>query len=170
MPESLTEVATGGRRPVTVSILDDYFDTLHTLPRFAKLVPFYVNIWNDYGEDVDVLAERLKERDAESERLSEALTDRGVESQRLADSLKERDAECQRASESLKERDLEIRRVSESLSEREAEQALVWGRPGSALPPPDDIPLEDLSVHLLERAPKRLIAEQQVRQPREVQP
>src|SRR5215475_13206935 len=48
-------------RPITVSILDDYFDTLHTLPCFAKLAPFDVTIWNDHVEDVDVLAERLKD-------------------------------------------------------------------------------------------------------------
>jgi hypothetical protein len=29
-------------RAITVSILDDYFDTLHTLPCFAKLAPFDV--------------------------------------------------------------------------------------------------------------------------------
>jgi D-3-phosphoglycerate dehydrogenase len=44
-----------------VSILDDYFDTLHTLPCFAKLAPFDVTIWNDHVDDVDVLAERLKD-------------------------------------------------------------------------------------------------------------
>jgi D-3-phosphoglycerate dehydrogenase len=44
-----------------VSILDDYFDTLHTLPCFARLAPFDVTIWNDHVEDVDVLAERLKD-------------------------------------------------------------------------------------------------------------
>jgi D-3-phosphoglycerate dehydrogenase / 2-oxoglutarate reductase len=49
------------RHPITVSILDDYFDTLHTLPCFAKLAPFHVTIWNDHVEDVDVLAERLKD-------------------------------------------------------------------------------------------------------------
>ena len=49
------------RRPIRVSILDDYFDTLHTLPCFAKLAPFDVAIWNDHVEDVDVLAERLKD-------------------------------------------------------------------------------------------------------------
>jgi D-3-phosphoglycerate dehydrogenase / 2-oxoglutarate reductase len=49
------------RRPITVSILDDYFDTLHTLPCFAKLAPFDVTIWNDHVENVDVLAERLKD-------------------------------------------------------------------------------------------------------------
>jgi len=52
---------TAARDPITVSILDDYFDTLHTLPCFAKLAPFDVTIWNDHVEDVDVLAERLKD-------------------------------------------------------------------------------------------------------------
>src|SRR5262245_44217265 len=49
------------RRPITVSILDDYLDTLHTLPCFGKLAPFDVTIWNDHVQDVDVLAERLKD-------------------------------------------------------------------------------------------------------------
>jgi D-3-phosphoglycerate dehydrogenase len=49
------------RRPITVSILDDYFDTLHTLPCFAKLAPFDVTIWNDHVEDVDTLADRLRD-------------------------------------------------------------------------------------------------------------
>ena len=49
------------RRPITVSILDDYFDTLHTLPCFAKLAPFDVTIWNDHVEDENILAERLKD-------------------------------------------------------------------------------------------------------------
>jgi len=53
--------ATHGGRPITVSILDDYFDTLHTLPCFAKLAPFDVTIWNDHVDEVDVLAERLKD-------------------------------------------------------------------------------------------------------------
>lgn len=55
------------------------------------------------------------------------------------------------------------------LAEREAEQALRWGRPGSTLPPIDDIPLEDLSVHLLERTLRRLIEEQRRQRPREVE-
>jgi D-3-phosphoglycerate dehydrogenase / 2-oxoglutarate reductase len=53
--------ATRDRRPITVSILDDYFDTLQTLPCFARLAPFDVTIWHDHVEDVDVLAERLKD-------------------------------------------------------------------------------------------------------------
>ncbi len=48
-------------RPITVSILDDYFDTLRTLPCFTKLAAFDVTIWNDHVEDVDLLAERLQE-------------------------------------------------------------------------------------------------------------
>jgi segregation and condensation protein A len=56
------------------------------------------------------------------------------------------------------------------LGQREAEQALLFGRPGSALPPPEEIPLEDLSVHLLEGAMRRLIDEQRRRRPREVDP
>ena len=57
------------------------------------------------------------------------------------------------------------------LGEREAEQALIWGRPVSELPSADDIPLEDLSAHLLERAITRLIGEEERRlQPRDVAP
>jgi len=56
------------------------------------------------------------------------------------------------------------------LAAREAEQALLWGRPGSQLPPIDDIPLEDLSVHLLEKSLARLIEEQKRRKPREIEP
>ena len=48
-------------RRMTVSILDDYFDTLRTLPCFARLAPFDVTIWNDHVEDLDVLVERLKD-------------------------------------------------------------------------------------------------------------
>jgi D-3-phosphoglycerate dehydrogenase len=59
--ESLTGGSAPDRRPIAVSILDDYFDTLHTLPCFDKLAPFDVTIWNDHVEDVDVLAERLND-------------------------------------------------------------------------------------------------------------
>ena len=44
-----------------VAILDDTFDTLRTLACFAKLAPFDVTIFNDHVDDVDVLAERLKD-------------------------------------------------------------------------------------------------------------
>jgi segregation and condensation protein A len=56
------------------------------------------------------------------------------------------------------------------LAEREAQQALLFGRTTSELPPPEDIPLEDLSVHLLQRALQRLIEEQGRRAPREIEP
>jgi D-3-phosphoglycerate dehydrogenase / 2-oxoglutarate reductase len=44
-----------------VSILDDYFDTLRTLPCFEKLKGHEVEIWNDHVQDTDVLADRLKD-------------------------------------------------------------------------------------------------------------
>src|ERR1700761_4063548 len=42
-----------------ISILDDYFDTLRTLPCFQKLDGHDVTVWNDHVQDVAVLAERL---------------------------------------------------------------------------------------------------------------
>ncbi len=62
-----------------------------------------------------------------------------------------------------------VKALGALLAEREAAQALVWGRPGSSLPPPEEVPLEDLSVHLLERAVRRLIEEQLRQRPREVE-
>lgn len=56
------------------------------------------------------------------------------------------------------------------LGEREAEQALLYGRTVAELPPPEDVPLEDLSVHLLQRAMTRLIEEQKRQAPRQVEP
>jgi D-3-phosphoglycerate dehydrogenase len=47
-----------------VSILDDWFDTLRTLPCFAKLAGHDVTIWNDHVQDADVLAERLRDAEA----------------------------------------------------------------------------------------------------------
>jgi D-3-phosphoglycerate dehydrogenase len=47
-----------------VTILDDYFDTLRTLRCFEKLAPFEVTVFNDHLEDVDALAERLKDTEA----------------------------------------------------------------------------------------------------------
>lgn len=49
---------------MNVTILDDYHDTLRTLPCFAKLVDHKVTIWNDHVQDFDVLVERLKETEA----------------------------------------------------------------------------------------------------------
>jgi D-3-phosphoglycerate dehydrogenase len=49
---------------VKISILDDYFDTVRTLPCFAKLAGHDVTIWNDHVQDTDALAERLKDAEA----------------------------------------------------------------------------------------------------------
>jgi D-3-phosphoglycerate dehydrogenase len=49
---------------VKVSILDDYFDTVRTLPSFAKLAGHDVTVWNDHVQDTDALAERLKDTEA----------------------------------------------------------------------------------------------------------
>jgi D-3-phosphoglycerate dehydrogenase / 2-oxoglutarate reductase len=46
---------------MNVSILDDYHDTLHTLPCFQKLAGHNVTVWNDHTQDLELLAERLKE-------------------------------------------------------------------------------------------------------------
>ena len=47
-----------------VTVLDDYFDTVRTLDCFAKLKGHDVTIWNDHVQDVDKLAERLKDTEA----------------------------------------------------------------------------------------------------------
>src|SRR5271169_435810 len=47
-----------------VSILDDYFDTLRTLACFSKLTGHDVTVWNDHTQDVETLAERLKDTEA----------------------------------------------------------------------------------------------------------
>lgn len=44
-----------------ITILDDYFDTLRTLECFQKLDGHDVAVWNDHVQDVDALAERLKD-------------------------------------------------------------------------------------------------------------
>ncbi len=47
-----------------VAILDDYFDTLRTLPCFAKLAGHDVTVWNDHLQEDEPLAERLKDVEA----------------------------------------------------------------------------------------------------------
>jgi D-3-phosphoglycerate dehydrogenase len=47
-----------------ISILDDYHDTVRTLDCFKKLAGHEVEIWNDHVQDVDRLAERLRETEA----------------------------------------------------------------------------------------------------------
>src|SRR5580692_1759325 len=44
-----------------VTILDDYFDTLRSLPCFQKLKSHDVQVWTDHVQDLDPLAERLKD-------------------------------------------------------------------------------------------------------------
>jgi segregation and condensation protein A len=83
------------------------------------------------------------------------------------------DDEALALKQELEERLREYARVKTQgawLAHREAQQALLWGRPSGTLPPAQDVPLEDLSVHWLERTLKRLIEEQQRLRPREVEP
>jgi D-3-phosphoglycerate dehydrogenase / 2-oxoglutarate reductase len=46
---------------MNISILDDYHDTLRTLPCFKKLAGHDVTVWNDHTQDLDTLADRLKD-------------------------------------------------------------------------------------------------------------
>ena len=64
-----------------VTILDDYFDTLRTLPCFAKLAGHDVKIWNDHVQETDALAARLSDTEAlvlirERTRIAGALLER----------------------------------------------------------------------------------------------
>jgi D-3-phosphoglycerate dehydrogenase len=47
-----------------VHILDDWFDTLRTLPSFSKLDGHEVTVWTDHVKDTETLAERLAEAEA----------------------------------------------------------------------------------------------------------
>ena len=47
-----------------VSILDDYFDTLRTLPCFAKLAHHDVTVWTDHTDDIELLVDRLRDTEA----------------------------------------------------------------------------------------------------------
>jgi D-3-phosphoglycerate dehydrogenase len=44
-----------------ISILDDYHDTLRTLECYKKLAGHEVKIWNDHVQEVDALADRLRD-------------------------------------------------------------------------------------------------------------
>ena len=46
---------------MNITILDDYFDTLRGLPCFRKLDGHTVAVWNDHVQEVDALAERLRD-------------------------------------------------------------------------------------------------------------
>ena len=47
-----------------IAILDDYFDTLRTLDCYQKLQGHEVTIWNDHVQDVEALADRLRDAEA----------------------------------------------------------------------------------------------------------
>ncbi|MEZ5729387.1 MAG: D-2-hydroxyacid dehydrogenase family protein [Burkholderiaceae bacterium] len=64
-----------------IAILDDWFDTLRSLPSFGKLAEHEVHVWTDHVEDEDILAARLASMDAlvlirERTRITGALLDR----------------------------------------------------------------------------------------------
>ena len=47
-----------------ITILDDYFDTVKTLPCYRKLDGHQVEVWNDHVQEIGALAERLKDTEA----------------------------------------------------------------------------------------------------------
>ncbi|KAA2315515.1 D-2-hydroxyacid dehydrogenase family protein [Pseudooceanicola sediminis] len=47
-----------------IHILDDWFDTLRQLPCFQLLEGHEVTVWTDHTEDLDTLADRLKDAEA----------------------------------------------------------------------------------------------------------
>ena len=49
---------------MNVTILDDYQDTIRTLPCFAKVAGHHVTVWSDHTKDVDTLAKRLADTEA----------------------------------------------------------------------------------------------------------
>lgn len=49
---------------MNVTILDDYFDTLRTLPCFGRLAGHSVTVWNDHVQDTGALAKRLADTEA----------------------------------------------------------------------------------------------------------
>jgi D-3-phosphoglycerate dehydrogenase len=70
-----------GKSCMNVTILDDWFDTLRTLPCFAKLDGHHVTVWTDHTQDTDELAARLRDTEAlvlirERTRIEAALLDR----------------------------------------------------------------------------------------------
>jgi D-3-phosphoglycerate dehydrogenase len=47
-----------------IAVLDDYHDTVRTLPCFKKLDGHDVTVWNDHVQDTQALAERLQDTEA----------------------------------------------------------------------------------------------------------
>jgi D-3-phosphoglycerate dehydrogenase len=60
----VSEEPQAGVGGVKIAILNDYFDTRRTLQCFRKLDGHDLTVWNDLTDDVDVLAERLREVEA----------------------------------------------------------------------------------------------------------
>jgi segregation and condensation protein A len=89
-----------------------------------------------------------------------------------ADEATDVDEEGEELRRELAERLREYARVKALgawLGARDVEQALIFGRPAGELPPPEDVPLEDLSVHLLVRAMNGLVEARRVWAPREIE-
>lgn len=53
-----------GYLAMNITLLDDYQDTLRTLPCFQKIAHHDVTIWRDHTKDIDKLAERLRDTEA----------------------------------------------------------------------------------------------------------
>ncbi len=49
---------------MNITILDDYQDTIRTLPCFSKVAGHHITIWTDHTKDTDTLAERLRDTEA----------------------------------------------------------------------------------------------------------
>jgi D-3-phosphoglycerate dehydrogenase len=62
--EAATRIGEARRIAMKITILDDYFDTLRTLPCFRKLDGHHVEVWTDHVQDTDALADRLKDTEA----------------------------------------------------------------------------------------------------------
>ncbi|MFQ5521506.1 MAG: segregation and condensation protein A, partial [Candidatus Methylomirabilia bacterium] len=83
------------------------------------------------------------------------------------------DEEGERMRQELEEQLREYASIKEIglwLAEREAEQSRLFGRTTSSLPAVEEIPLEDLSVHLLVEAYQKLVRRAEREQPQEVEP
>jgi D-3-phosphoglycerate dehydrogenase len=49
---------------MNITVLDDWQNTVRTLPAFARVAGHQVTIWNDHTKDVEVLAKRLADTEA----------------------------------------------------------------------------------------------------------
>jgi D-3-phosphoglycerate dehydrogenase len=49
---------------MNITVLDDWQDTVRTLPSYGKVAGHHVTIWNDHTKDVEVLAKRLADTEA----------------------------------------------------------------------------------------------------------